>query len=124
MNTDTPTNVFSFPTSGKITPAAAINTIEEAMIKVQEAKAFYCEMIVEDIMGIVLGKAQVAGYSVLEDDAGVRDSIMVAESIKSLLCRTLNIHHYIQDVVDETIDLSDENGSAFSFNKASDMYED
>lgn len=101
-----PTNVIRFPTRDNI-DAAQVSSIEEAVEKAEHAKAYYCEMIVDDLMGVLLAKCQMAGYPVLEDDAGIRDSIMVAESITSMLYRTQKIDHFVQKLVDAAIDLDE-----------------
>jgi hypothetical protein len=115
-----PTNVIRFPTRDNI-DAAQVSSIEEAVEKAENAKAYYCEMIVDDLMGVLLAKCQMAGYAVLEDDEGIRDSIMVAEAITSMLYRTQKIDHFVQKLVDAAIDLDEmEAGkSDFTFDPSS-----
>jgi len=78
-------------------------------------------MIVDDLMGVLLAKCQMACDAVLEDDEVIRDSIMVAEAITSMLYRTQKIDHFVQKLVDAAIDLDEmEAGkSEFTFDPSS-----
>ena len=58
-------------------------------------------------MGFVLAKCQIAGYTMLESAANVRDAVMISEAIKSMLLRSQGINHPIQEFVDDVIDLDD-----------------
>lgn len=104
--TEKPSNVINFPnsTTGDL---SHIIDIETAVGEAEIAKSYYAELIADDLMGLILAKCEIAGYRVLESESNVRDAVMISESIKSMLLRSMGIGHPLQEFVDSEIDLDD-----------------
>jgi len=98
-------NVIQFPKTNVWGDLSHITTIEKAVEEAETARAYYAELTADEIMGFVLAKCQLAGYTMLENEANVRDAVMVSEAIKSMLMRSQGIVHPIQEFVDDVIDL-------------------
>ena len=100
-------NVIQFPKQNVWGDLSHITTIEKAVEEAETARAYYAELTADEIMGFVLAKCQLAGYTMLESPANVRDAVMVSEAIKSMLMRSQGISHPVQEFVDDVIDLDD-----------------
>lgn len=100
-------NVIQFPRQNVWGDLSHITTIEKAVEEAETARAYYAELTADEIMGFVLAKCQLAGYTMLESPANVRDAVMVSEAIKSMLMRSQGISHPVQEFVDDVIDLDD-----------------
>ena len=100
-------NVIQFPKTNVWGDLSHITNIEKAVEEAETARAYYAELTADEIMGFVLAKCQIAGYSMLESPANVRDAVMVSVAIKSMLMRSQGINHPVQEFVDDVIDLDD-----------------
>ena len=100
-------NVIQFPRQNVWGDLSHITSIEKAVEEAETARAYYAELTADEIMGFVLAKCQLAGYTMLESPANVRDAVMVSEAIKSMLMRSQGISHPVQEFVDDVIDLDD-----------------
>jgi hypothetical protein len=98
-------NVIQFPKTNVWNDLSHITNLEKAVEEAETARAYYAELTADEIMGFVLAKCQIAGYTMLESPENVRDAVMISEAIKSMLLRSQGINHPIQEFVDDVIDL-------------------
>lgn len=111
------TNVIQFPNRGKPTPE--IPTVEELALNVNMVKYNHINQTLETIIPMLFNNMELAGFQIVpmedEDDPNIKDSALIVESIRSLLCKYYNINHPFQSLSENMFNPN--NDGSFSLSK-------
>ena len=97
-------NVIRFPKRHGDTLPTTFAEIMPEMIKARET---YADLLSADISGDVFAKCILAGFDNISDIRHAKDCILVVESIKSLLLKSINIEYTLQEFADRVMVIED-----------------
>lgn len=91
------TNVVVFPKAKRGSPA---NSIDEILELVEIARREQIEMLIDETMSMIFCRCYQDSFN-LTDDAYIKSTAMVVESLRAALYRTSGLHHPLHEVADE-----------------------
>ena len=100
-----PSNVLKFPE--KKFNAASKKSLEELQEEVKNNKIEFADYVTSELIEDLFLKITVMGFEI-SHDRFAKDTVMVMESLKSLILKTMNIDHSMQMAAEKLIIL-DEN---------------
>lgn len=102
------TNVIVFP---KLPPQHKLQSLDQILEQVEENKKEHINYLMEDISNFIYGIAMDAGFDIDQDEL-FKDSVLVTEGIRSMLCKSVGIEHPLQDIVKDLISFDREEGES------------
>jgi len=97
-----PSNVVKFPKVN--TNYAATASLEEMKAEAEKNRVEFVNYMSGELIEELFFKMQVLGFE-FDDDKYMKDCVMVSESLKSLILKSLNVHHGLQDAAEKLIDI-------------------
>lgn len=104
-------NVVLFP---KIKRDSPPQTIEEIADKISQTRKDHVENLMYDMAPDIVNLLGSYGLDVTDPD-NIKDTAMVMESIKSMVCRQYNIDHSFHKMVDTIFDFNYNDDSTVSY---------
>lgn len=100
--------VISFP--GAQAPRDGLpTTMEEARTRVEAVKQFYIDEVAGTVAEVLTNQVMASGFSVLDDEYR-KDFAFLIESIRSMLCSASGLYHPFQDVAENVMKETDQEG--------------
>ncbi|NBX48919.1 hypothetical protein EBT25_03080 [bacterium] len=97
-------NVIIFP---KQIEKQQLQSLDEILERVEENRREHINYILDELAAFVFQRAHEEGFDMEQDDL-YKDSILVVESIRSMLCKSVSIPHPLQKITEELISIEDE----------------
>ena len=98
-------NVIAFPKTNKRV-FEAIDTVQELEEKVISNKTKFVEKTSLELVEDLFFKLSMMGFD-LDDENYERDNILVSESVKSVMLKSMGIHHDLQIAAERLIEIDD-----------------
>ena len=99
-------NVIAFPKPNKRV-FGAIDTIQELEEKVILNKIKFVDKTSLELVEDLFFKLTMMGFA-LDDDKYERDNVLVSEAVKSVMLKSMGIHHDLQIAAEELIDIEED----------------
>ena len=99
-------NVIAFPKPNKRV-FGAIDTIQELEKKVISNKIKFVDKTSLELVEDLFFKLTMMGFN-LDDEIYERDNVLVSEAVKSVMLKSMGIHHDLQIAAEELIELDDD----------------
>jgi hypothetical protein len=104
----TANNVLQFPVERFNKPFAP-SSIEEVEEKVDTFKAIHIQEAIETLIPILFNQIQSFGFNPSDEEFDIsKDGALVAESIRSFLCKIYDIEHPLQIIADGMFEVTEE----------------
>ena len=99
-------NVIAFPKTNKRV-FEAIDTVQELEEKVISNKTKFVEKTSLELVEELFFKLSMMGFN-LDDEIYERDNVLVSEAVKSVMLKSMGIHHDLQIAAEQLIELDDD----------------
>jgi hypothetical protein len=100
-------NIVKFPE--KKFSFSSIEALEELKEQVKASKLEFVDYLSTELVEEMFFKIAGMGFDIANDEYA-KDNVMILESVKSLLLKTMGIEHKMQEAAEKLIAISDENG--------------
>lgn len=81
---------------------------QEAEERVLAVRTQFVDDVLEDVTERLFNDIANYGIALSSKDSHYKDIIFVTESIKALLCRYGQVHHFLHPLIDDNVELTDE----------------
>ena len=99
-------NVIAFPKTNKRV-FEAIDTVQELEETVIANKTKFVEKTSLELVEDLFFKLSMMGFD-LDDEKYERDNVLVSEAVKSVMLKSMGIHHDLQIAAEQLIELDDD----------------
>ena len=94
-------NIVQFPNIKKATPPQNVKELEAS---VQEVRARFATEVAVELAFDVFRNMEKAGLDINHNDGSRYDLLLITDSIKSAMFRSLNIKHPLQDFAQDVVE--------------------
>jgi len=99
--------IIVFPKINKRVLDSTGSTVQELEEKVISNKIKFVDKTSLELVQDLFFKLSMMGFN-LDDDIYERDNVLVSEAVKSVMLKSMGIHHDLQIAAEELIELDDE----------------
>lgn len=97
-------NVIVFP---KQIEKQQLQSLDEILERVEENRREHINYVLDELAAFVFQRAHEEGFDIDQDEL-YKDTILVVESIRSMLCKSVSINHPLQKITEDLISIEDE----------------
>lgn len=99
-------NIIIFP---KPIQNQQLQSLPEILGRVEENRKEHINYIVEDLASFIFQRAHEEGFDLEQDDLH-KDCMLVVESMRAMLCKSIRINHPLQKITESLISIDSEEG--------------
>lgn len=101
-------NVIEFPLNKKYKPTLEEPDTELIDLQVQLMKINHINETLNVLLPIVFNNIEIAGFNIIDDELekniNIKDSVLIVESIRSLLYKLYGLYHPFQEMAQKVFD--------------------